>query len=447
MHALLYRGLTYAALPLLSLWYAARVKKGKEEEARLHERRGLPTQPRPEGKLVWVHGASVGETLSALPLLHYLQASAPGLSFLITSGTVTSSKMIAGKGLNRTRHQYLPFDAPVFVRRFLNHWAPDAVLWLESDLWPNMLAEVKARHIPAALINARISEKSAKGWRHAASWLRRILDSFSIILPQSELDKTRLSAFCSINKLHYVGNLKLSAPALPFDMQKLERLRFAIADRPCWVMASTQPGEEQIALAVHQRLKNKYPDLLTVIVPRHPARAPEIAGLLTGYTTSWRSAGELPTRGHEIYVADTFGELGTIYRAIGIACIGGSFVHKGGHNPIEAAQCGAAVLCGPDMSNGQDLTAVLKAAQALVQVGSAEELAIAIDQLLSQPEMLAILQKAGQEASMHQAELLERTLHTLAPVLAPVLGLTSASEPILSNAQPSLAPDHARHHA
>jgi 3-deoxy-D-manno-octulosonic-acid transferase len=447
MLSFFYRGFTYAVIPLLPLWYGARGKKGKEETARLHERKAFPTQPRPEGKLIWVHGASVGETLSALPLLQHIQASAPGVSFLITSGTVTSSKMIAGKGLSRTRHQYLPFDAPVFVRRFLNHWAPDAVLWLESDLWPNMLAEVKSRHIPAALINARISEKSARGWRHASGWLRRILDGFGLILPQSELDKVRFSEFCSLSKLHYVGNLKLSAPALPFDMQKLERLRFAIADRPSWVMASTQPGEELIALDVHQRLKAKYPDLLTIIVPRHPARAPEIATLLAGHAVSWRSAGELPTRGHEIYVADTFGELGTIYRAISIACIGGSFVRKGGHNPIEAAQCGAAVLCGPDMSNGQDLTAVLSAAQALVQVNNAEELAIAIDQLLSQPEILSRLQKAGQEASMHQAELLERTLNTLSPVLAPALGLAASSLSHTILPSPPSSADHARENA
>lgn len=416
MIASLYFGLSCAIRPLLPLWLSRRLKKGKEDGTRLGERFGRSALARPEGKLLWVHGASVGETLSAFPLLGPLLEANPELSIMVTSGTRTSAEMLAQKLPERAFHQFIPFDSPDCVNRFLTHWHPDAVLWLESDLWPNLLKAIKRRHIPAALVNARVSLRSASRWRFAKGFSRQLFSTFSVILPQSQTDLERLKTLGAKN-LAYVGNLKLTAPAPAFDLNRLERLKLTLGARPCWMMASTHPGEEAIALAVHDLLAPKWPDLLTLIVPRHLSRMDEIRALMQGRTVAWRSEGAMPTRETNLYVADTFGEMGTLYRAAPIACVGASFTPKGGHNPIEPAACGAAVLCGPDMSNCLDLMAVLTQAKAVEQVANAAQLAAAIDRLFASPDELARRQKAGLEATSHQADILDAAFKALAPVI------------------------------
>lgn len=414
----LYGGLTTALRPLLPLYLRARLKQGKEDPARLAERFGVSPLPRPAGRLIWLHGASVGETLSALPLMERLLACNPDLSVLVTSGTVTSAGLLAQRLPPRAFHQYIPLDVPAYAGCFLDHWRPDAVLWLESDLWPNLLGACRQRRIPAALINARLSDRSAQRWRRVRWWSKRILSTFQVILAQSRADAERLRTIGAAT-VQQIGNLKFTAPALAGSADSLSHLLATVGSRPRWIMASTHPGEEAVAAHVHRLLRQRWPELLTILVPRHPNRAESILAELGDLDVVRRSAGYLPGRDTAIYLADTLGELGTLYAAAPIACVGGSFTPKGGHNPIEPAQCGCAVLAGPDMSNFSDVAAELLAAQALVQVSSPEALAEEVARLIADPVLLATRQEAGRQITRQQERILSAVLTALTPVLAP----------------------------
>ncbi len=420
----LYRGLATALRPLVRHYLRSRLKRGKEEPGRLHERLGEASFPRPAGPLVWLHGASVGETLSALPLIERVLALNPDLAVLVTSGTVTSAGLLARRLPARAFHQYVPLDVPAYANRFLDHWQPDAVLWLESDLWPNLLTACRRRNIPAALINARLSARSAHRWRHAKRWSKRILSTFSVVLAQSRADAARLENM-GAKTTQLAGNLKFTAPALTGSADGLSHLLATIGGRPRWIMASTHPGEEAIAAHVHRTLRARWPELLTIVVPRHPDRAEGILAELSDLDVVRRSEGRLPGRDTAIYLADTLGELGTLYAAAPIACVGGSFTPKGGHNPIEPAQCGCAVLAGPDMSNFSDVADELADAQALVQVPSPDALAEEVARLIADPALLAARQEAGRQVTRQQDRILSAVLFALTPLLAPA-GLRTA---------------------
>lgn len=411
----LYASAMNLARPLLPLYLKRRLKLGKEDPLRLGERHGLATQPRPNGKLLWLHGASVGETLSALPLLERLLALNPTLSVLVTSGTRSSAELLAKKLPTRVIHQYVPLDIPAYVMHFLNHWRPDAALWLESELWPVMLAEMHRRTIPAARLNARLTEKSARGWAWQARWFRALHNSFSLTLPISPADGARLQQLGAQN-VHFAGNLKFTAPAPVANAGDLAELKTHIGTRPVWLFANSHPGEDELARVVHERLTRRWPDLLTVIVPRHPARADDVEMMLGGAVPR-RSRSEWPRAGHGYYLGDTMGEMALFYRAIPVVCVGGSFNPKGGHNPLEPVQCGAATVIGPDTSKCADIVAELKAAGSLEQVSDAGTLSEAIASLLAQSELRRARCEAGLAASARQESILRSTLSALAPVL------------------------------
>jgi len=412
-----YAAVSTAVRPFLPGYLQRRLERGKEIAARLPERFGEATRERPPGRLVWLHGASVGETLSSLPLLNRLLELNPDLHILVTSGTVTSASLMEKRLPPRAFHQFVPLDAPAYVLRFLQYWKPDAVLWLESELWPGLLAGVRRRNIPAALVNARLSAKSARNWRWASGWIRLMLSTFTVVLAQSKGDAVRLQGLDAPN-VQLAGNLKFTAPALAGSADSLAALLAVVGDRPRWIMASTHEGEEAIAVAVHRKLMQNWPELLTIIVPRHPERAESIVAELGNVPLTRRSTGALPGRGTGIYLADTLGELGTIYSAAPIACVGGSFSGKGGHNPIEPAQCGCAVLAGPDMGNFLDVAAELTEAGALVQVADGEALAREVEALLANSSELTKRQRAGLQATQQQERILASVLSGLAPVLS-----------------------------
>ncbi|HSR71286.1 MAG TPA: 3-deoxy-D-manno-octulosonic acid transferase, partial [Kiloniellales bacterium] len=357
-------GLAGRAAGPLARWYLdARASQGKEDPARIGERLGRAGLPRPEGPLVWLHGASVGESLSALPLIERLRESRPALAILVTTGTVTSARIMAERLPAGVLHQYAPLDLPVAVDRFLGHWRPDLGLILESELWPNLLARARVGGCELVLLNARMSARSARHWARLRPLIRHLLGHFSMILAQTKEDAARLAGLSAVEPLA-PGNLKAAAPPLEADPAELAALSKALADRPRWLAASTHSGEEGSVAAVHEALAPSRPGLLTLIVPRHPHRGPEIAaGLLrAGYRVARRGAGEMPGAETEIYLADTIGELGLWYRLTGIAFVGGSLVPHGGQNLLEPARLGCAVLCGPHVGNFRTLAEEMRAA-------------------------------------------------------------------------------------
>jgi 3-deoxy-D-manno-octulosonic-acid transferase len=411
-----YRRLASAATPLTSILLAKRLKRGKEHPARIGERRGETAVPRPAGPLIWTHGASVGEMLSLMPLIEWLRGK--GFAVLVTSGTLTSAILAERRLPQGVIHQFIPIDAPKFIARFLEHWRPNLALFSESDLWPNLIIESAGRGIPLILVNARLSEQSFHRWRYAPTTIASLLRRFDLCLAQSELDADRY-AHLGAPRVNVTGNLKLDAHALPADSQKLEAMQAAIAGRPVIAAASTHPGEEVLVIDAHIRLRHSFPGLITLIAPRHPERGPGILDLakLAGFSAAMRSSGELPSPGTDVYVADTIGELGLLYRLAPIVFMGGSLVRHGGQNPIEAAKLGAAILHGPHVWNFTEIYAALDAAHGAERVTDVGKLTVRFGAWLTD----AGERTAVSEAALRTVELLggalERTLAALEPYL------------------------------
>jgi 3-deoxy-D-manno-octulosonic-acid transferase len=411
-----YRKLSAAALPLAPVLIKRRLKQGKEDPARINERRGVTRDVRPHGPLVWIHGASVGEVLAAAGLIERLRAL--NLRILLTSGTVTSAAVVAKRFPPDVIHQYVPYDSPRYVARFLDHWQPSLALFVESDLWPNLILAGSARRLPMVLINGRMSHRSFPRWRRISGTIEALLGRFEVCLAQSEVDAERFTALGSRNVVT-TGNLKLDVQALPADNARLERLMSVTRGRPVIVAASTHPGEEEILAEMHRELAGCFPSLLTVVVPRHPNRGEAIAGMIaaSGLRVSLRSREDLPTATTDIYVADTMGELGLFYRLAPIVFMGGSLVTHGGQNPIEAIKLGAAIVHGPHVFNFTDVYDALDAAGGAKQADAQHALVKQIGQWLADPVARQASVEAGGRVVAQLGGALERTLSALEPYL------------------------------
>lgn len=415
----LYRAATTAASPLIDLLLWRRTRRGKEDPARIDERRGIPSLDRPLGRLIWLHAASIGEAQSVLHLIDRLLRDDSGLSALVTTGTVTSADVLRGRLPPRSLHQFVPIDRAPWVRRFLDYWRPDAAVWVESELWPNMLLETRARAIPLALVNARISEKSYAAWQRAPETIERLLGCFDVVLAQDETIASRLTDLGAAS-VAVTGNLKTAAPALPADADELLALQEAVAGRHVWLAASTHPGEETMVAAAHQSAAARDPGLLTILVPRHPQRGAEIASDLSSAAlhVARRSLAEEISDDVDIYLADTTGELGLFYRVVPLAFIGGSLVPHGGQNMLEAAQLHCAILHGPHVDNFRLVASDLAAAGASQEVTDTDALARAVAQLLDDPAKLQTMATAAASAAGIKADVLENVVGALKPLLS-----------------------------
>ncbi|MEJ0062600.1 MAG: 3-deoxy-D-manno-octulosonic acid transferase [Alphaproteobacteria bacterium] len=402
----------------MSIFLSSRQRQGKEDAERLSERFGYASHERPEGKLVWIHAASVGEVMSTLLLIQKLAAQHAHAHFLITTGTVTSARVLATRMPPRTVHQFVPVDVPECVTRFMEHWQPDLALWIESELWPNLLYEIRKRKIPAAFINARMSVESQRNWLRFKSWIGDILGTFSVCLTQTEAGQASLRALGAKN-VGYCGNLKFAALPLPDNADKREALAAAITDRPVWLFAQSHDGEEAIALEVHRSLIQDYPALLTVIAPRHPVRAPAIVAEIAkaGFSSAQRSLKQMPAAETAIYLADTMGEMGLLYRLVPVCCVGGSFVPVGGHNPIEPALLGSAVAFGPLMANIAEVAEQMLAAKAAKQVGNADELAAFVSSMLQDNAARDAMAENAKAFATAQGQVHDRVIAALAPLI------------------------------
>lgn len=416
----LYKNTMKLTGPLIRKTLLGRARLGKEDINRLTERQGISSLPRTEGPLIWLHAASVGETQSLLKLIHLIASQMPDTQILVTSITVTASDFLASRLPKQAFHQYLPVDHPAWVRRFVNYWRPDVVLWAESELWPNTLAALKKRHTPVALLNARLSEKSFKRWSKIKNTAEAMLSSFAIIMCQTEKDKEYFSSLGG-RSLVVTDNIKHSADPLPCDTNNLARLQTAIASRPLWLFASTHDGEEEIALRVHQNLLAKFPDLLTIIAPRHPSRRQEILEKIgnQGIQVTSRTAEHLlPSPETGIYLADTLGEMGLLLRVSPITCMGRSLSRDGGggHNPLEPALLRSAVLHGPHVQNLQDIYDTMAQSGACQIVHNEDELAGTLGNLLTHPDQLIKLQETGYNFAQSKSEILDHILEELEPL-------------------------------
>ncbi|MGH6889180.1 MAG: 3-deoxy-D-manno-octulosonic acid transferase [Rhizomicrobium sp.] len=367
-----YRITAAALAPAVPLLLRARARRGKEDGARLRERLGQPGLPRPKGELVWIHGASVGECLSVLPLVRELLLK-PERSVLVTSGTVTSAALMKQRLPARAFHQFVPVDTPAAVLRFLDHWRPQAALFVDSELWPNLLAAAHARGVRTALVNGRMSARSFAGWRRAPASARWVLACFDICLAQDEPSAERLRRLGAAD-VRVAGNLKADAEPEPPDAAKYTALANAIRARPVLLAASTHPGEEEVLLPAHDLLRREFADLLTIIAPRHPARGADIAMLCGTRKVVRRSPEVLPEAATAVYVADTIGELPLFFSVAPFAFIGGSLVPHGGQNPLEAARLGRPVMAGPYTDNFSPTYEAIFAAQGAGRVRSAADI-------------------------------------------------------------------------
>jgi len=417
----LYRFFSTAGGPVIRLYLGLRKNRGKEDPARFNERLGRPEKARPDGPLVWAHAASVGESLSLLPLVARLVKDRPGLNVLVTTGTVTSAQMMAERLPAGAFHQYIPVDRASYVRSFLDHWRPDLVLWAESEFWPNLILETAARNIPMVLINGRISPKSFSGWQRFPALIKTVLSCFDLCLAQAEVDGERLRQL-GAPSAKFVGNLKFAAPPLPVDANALSTLQTAFLGRPCWLAASTHAGEEGIVAQVHRRLASARPGLLTVIVPRHPHRGSEIASLLRAenLTVARRSDGDEIAPQTDMYLADTMGEMGLFFRLAGIVFMGKSIVPLGGQNPLEAARLDCAIVHGPHMMNFEDMAENLKKSAAAVEVTDQASLEAAIARLLDDAVERDRLAIAAADWAAAEAGVLDDVVGALTPYLDPL---------------------------
>ncbi len=415
----LYRAFSVIGVPLIYLLLWLRVFSGKEDGARLAERFGYAQVARPIGRLAWIHAASVGEALSALPLIGRLLERHLDINILITTGTVTSAMILVERLPQRARHHYVPIDRPIWVSRFLDLWKPDLAIWIESELWPNMVMETAHRKIPMALVNARLSARSFGRWRLAPRSIAKLLGCFNAILARDEQSAGFLRQL-GAKSVICTGDLKQAAEPLPADKIGLSLLEAAIGKRPAWLAASTHPSEEAIAMQVHQKLREQFPNLITLIAPRHANRGAEIAKMLTsnGLRVARRASRELPIGNTDIYLADTMGEMGLIYRAAPVAFTGGSLTPHGGQNPLEPARLGRAVIHGPHTANFADIYAAMDSAGAAQPITDTATLSQVVASLLSDANLAARRGKLAQAyADQGGNSVLEEIIKNLEPLL------------------------------
>lgn len=385
-----YNWLMQTLAPFLKTHLKRRLKKGKEDPIRLCERFGGASFSRPEGKLIWFHSASVGESMSILKLIDHILAARQDVHILVTSGTVTSAKLLLKHLPERCLHQYIPLDVPKWVNRFLDYWNPQLALFVESEFWPNLLISIKKRNIPLILLNASISYKSFKRWKKAPKTIKKILKLFDAHFTPSIKTASYLKELGSLD-VHLSCNLKFAADSLTFNQSEFDRLKNICGKRVVWAATSTHEGEEELIIATHLKLKENFQNLLTILAPRHPNRANNVIQKIedAGLSFTRLSKKDFPRQKTDIWLIDTIGDLGLVYALAPVSFVGGSFVPVGGHNPIEAFKLGSVAIVGPHTEEFLDVNENL--IPSLIQVSTQQELTDQLIRLLSQPEVRTTL--------------------------------------------------------
>jgi 3-deoxy-D-manno-octulosonic-acid transferase len=395
-----------------------RIESGKEDATRITERYGKASTERPAGTLLWIHAASVGESRSVLALIHALLEKHTTWHILVTTGTVSSARIITGELPTNALHQYLPLDVVPWVNNFLDHWRPDAVVWVEQEIWPNMLSEIHARQIPAILANGRMEESSFRRWLWIKSMAKTLLYPFKRIYGQSAYDAQRFAQL-SGQEVLVKGNLKFAAEPLPYNPIFLDNLKNEIGERPLWLAASTHMGEDLVISEAHKIILKMRPNAVLVIVPRHPDRGDQIITDLngSGLSLARRSTKEYITNQTQIYLADTYSELGLFYRLADIVFVGGSLVPVGGHNLVEPAQLNCAILYGPHMHNNLEIKHQFENCRGSIPITTGEELAAHVLGLLNNPNLTAALATAASNLIATEGQVLEHLIKDIEHII------------------------------
>ncbi|HEY1427725.1 MAG TPA: 3-deoxy-D-manno-octulosonic acid transferase [Caulobacteraceae bacterium] len=413
MSLIAYRAAAGLAAPLAGQLLKARARRGKEDPARIAERLGHASAARPSGPLVWMHAVSVGESISLLPLVAAVAAERPDLAILVTSGTRASAEVLARRLLARAIHQYGPVDTPGAVGRFLAHWRPATGIIVESELWPNLILGARRAGARLALVSARMTERSARAWSAQPSAVRAMLRSFDLVLPQDPATRGRLESFGA--RIDGQLNLKRVGDPLPFDAEELARLQAMIGARRVVVAASTHAPEEPLVARATAGLGD---DVLTLIAPRHPERADEIAQALAAWPLARRSSGQPITPATRIYLADTLGEMGLWLRLADVAVVGNGFPRHGeGHNPLEPARLGVGAISGPHVVNFEDIYAEMAAAGAAVIADDEAALADMLAGLFADRGRLVAMGEAALAFAQAQGDRLSAALGLIRPLL------------------------------
>lgn len=401
------------------LMLAYRTLRGKEDRKRLRERLGEASLERPTGPLIWVHAASVGETALVIPLIEAITRR--GVRVLLTTGTVTSAEIAARRLPSGAFHQFVPVDAPAYVRRFLDHWRPEIALFVESELWPGLIFALAERGIPPILVNGRLSPRSAGRWDKVPGFRTALFSRLKLVLAQSHDDAERFRA-AGAPTVGVTGNIKFDVGELTHDAAALAELEAAVEGRRVWLAASTHPGEETLVAEALDLLKARDPRVLVILVPRHPPRGADLKTELSarGLTVARRSTGEALTPDTHIYLADTIGELGLFYRLAPIAFIGGSLVPHGGQNPIEAIKLGVDVIHGPHVHNFKIVYRALEAGGATRAIENAHGLAAAVAKGFARPDDRERRVEIAQAVCADLSGALGRTLEALEPHVHPL---------------------------
>nr|XP_010909882.1 probable 3-deoxy-D-manno-octulosonic acid transferase, mitochondrial isoform X1 [Elaeis guineensis] len=405
----LYRVATLAGAPLIYLHLHWRRLRGLEHPSRWPERFGRPSLPRPPGPLLWFHAVSLGEGLAAIPVIKHCVGQHPGFVVLMTTTTTSAFEVIKDRLPNGVIYQLAPVDFPLVVDAFLGYWKPVAVLLMESELWPNLIISASEKGITVALLNARMSSRSLKRWSGpiALPLISFMLSKLSLIVPLSTVEAIRFQLLhASPSIINFAGDLKYAVgdfDILEKEGMKIKDLQLQLAERPTWMAASLHKGEEEVMLWVHLELIKIYPDLVLILVTRHPQHGQQIAVALKsqGLNVALRSRNEIISPSSNIYVVDTLGELRMLYRVTPIAVIGGSFLPGlAGHNLSEAAAAGCAVLTGPYIGHFSNMLAEMLQSDCLsvLQVGGNIELFEALEQLLGDVKALGARQEAARRA-------------------------------------------------
>lgn len=412
-----YRYGLYLGEPAVAGLLAWRSRRGKEDPRRLAERRGRAGRARPVGKLAWMHGASIGEALSLIGLVEGMIAR--GFSVLVTTGTRSAAELLSTRLPPGAVHQYVPLDAPRWIERFLDHWQPNLAVVAESEIWPNTVISLHRRDVPLVLVNGRMSERSFNGWARSPRTVQALLARIAVCLVQTREDGERYARL-GAPRVSVVGNLKYDSAVPPADAQQLAYLGDMIGGRPVWVAASTHPGEDEMVVEAHAALKARLPGLLTIVVPRHARRGEAVAAraAAAGLSATRRSKSGRPQPGVDVYVADTFGELGLFYRLCPLVFLGGSLVGHGGQNPIEPSRLDTAILHGPHVMNFAEPYRALDASGGARLVADARALADAVGDILAEPGRAARMAQSCQEALAPFEGAVGRTLAVLDPFVA-----------------------------
>ena len=378
----LYRILTNLILIFSPIIIFIRLMRKKEHPNRFREKFGFYKKKTTTGKLIWFHGASVGEILSVIPLIEKLEKNKKIKQILITSNTLSSSKILTNLKLKKTIHQFFPIDTNYHTKKFLNYWKPSIAVFIDSEIWPNMIANIKIKSIPLVLINARITDKSFKRWKIFASSAKKIFQEFDICLSSSQKSKKYLKSL-GAKKIKFIGNLKFTESERSTDVLDNSIRKFFLSKK-IWCASSTHGIEETVCANVHKKLKIKYKNLLTIIIPRHIHRTKEIIDEIQKLDLNFHvhDSKKKIDKKIDIYLVNSFGQTKSFFKICKTVFLGGSIVKHGGQNPLEAARYGCKILHGPNVWNFDEIYSLLKKNKVSTKITNSNQLTYEVKKML-----------------------------------------------------------------